>query len=77
MKTKCPEILKHVGKQYRFLPKEFSTKATIDIFGDHVNITAPMRYGGLEEEFSITVIVNQVIADAFRSWFWYMWRNAG
>jgi len=69
----CPEILQHVGKDYKFLPKDYSTPAAIDIFGDHVNIISGIKVGGLEEEFSLTVIINQQVADAFRIWFKFMW----
>lgn len=73
VKKDCNEILQYVGKQYKFLPKGFSTQAAIDIFGDHVNVISPIHIGGLAEEFSVTVIVNKHIADAFRVWFWFMW----
>jgi sugar-specific transcriptional regulator TrmB len=73
VKKDCPQIIPHVGGNYKFLPKGYSTPAAIDIFGSHVNIISGMKLGGLEEEFSLTVIVNQQIADAFRVWFKFMW----
>lgn len=73
IKKQCPEIIPHVGKNYRFLPKEYSTGAAIDIFGDHVNIISGIKLGGLKEEFSVTVIVNRQIAEAFKVWFKFMW----
>jgi len=60
------------GKEYRFLPKEFSTEAGIDIFGDHVVIVT-VGEGATIDDSSLTVIVNQKIADAFRTWFKLMW----
>ena len=73
VKEKCPEIIPHIGTTYKFLPKGYSTNVAIDIFGDHVNIITPMNIGGLDEEFSVTVIVNPNIAEAFRTWFKFMW----
>ena len=73
VKDDCPQIIPVVGKNHKFLPKGYSTSAAIDIFGSHVNIIAPMKLGGLDEEFSVTVIVNPYIADAFRTWFKFMW----
>jgi sugar-specific transcriptional regulator TrmB len=73
VKEQFPQILRYVGKHYKFLPRGYSTKAAIDIFGDHVNIISGIKLGGLVEEFSITVIVNPFIADAFRVWFQFMW----
>lgn len=59
--------------QSRFLPKEYTTTSTIDIFGDHVVLLPNVRLGGFDELSSFTVIVNQQIADAFRVWFKFMW----
>jgi len=74
VKTTCPEILPKIGKYYKFLPKEYSTKAAIDIFGNHVNIISGVHLGGLDESFSLTIIVNETIANAFRVWFQFMWQ---
>lgn len=73
VKEECPQILKYVTNNYKFLPKEYPTPSAIDIFGDHVNILANVHLGSQEEDFSFTVIVNQQIADSFRMWFKYMW----
>ena len=73
VQTQVKEILPHVGKNYRFLPPGYSAPAAIDLFGDHVNIISGIKFGGMEEEFSITVIVNQRVADAFRLWFKLIW----
>ncbi len=73
MQTECPDVFKYVKEDYRFLPKEYSTAAAIDVFGDHVNILSDMKAGGFDENFSFTVIVNPITAEAFRTWFKYMW----
>ena len=73
VKIQCPEIVPKVGNDFRFLPKGYSTSTAIDIFGDHVNIISGMNIGGLEENFSFTVIVNESIAEAYRTWFKFMW----
>ena len=75
VKEQFPEILKHVTGQYKFLPKEYSTQGgAVDIFGDHVNILDDLQLGGFgDDDFSFTVIVNDQIADSFRTWFRYMW----
>jgi len=66
-------VTKHVGPHYRFFPKEYSTNASIEVFGDRVNLVTNIHFGGLEEDFSFTVIVNPQLADAFRTWFNFMW----
>lgn len=73
VKEKNLEILKYVGRMYKFLPKGYSAPASIDIFGDHVNIVSGIKLGGMEEKYTLTVIINKNIADAFRLWFKFMW----
>jgi len=74
VKEEYPQILEHIGDKYRFLPAEFSTPCGIDIFGDRVNILSDMKLGGYEDYFSFTVVVNQQIADAFKTWFQFMYQ---
>ncbi len=74
IKSSSHEITKHIGKNFKFLPKGYSTPNAIDIFGSHVNILSNIHVGGIHEtDFSMTVIVNQQIADAFRVWFRFMY----
>jgi len=73
VQTDCQEILKYVGDKYKFLPKGYSTRCSIDIFGDHVNIVVGIKAGSLEEESSLVVIKNPLVADSFRTWFQFMW----
>ncbi len=67
------EILKHVGKNYKFFPKEYSTPSSIEIFGNRVNVSSDVYLGGVKKDLSITVIVDENIANAFRTWFQFMW----
>lgn len=60
------------NQEYRFLPKEYSTDAGIDIFGDHVVIVTVGENTTIDDS-SLTVIVNPKIAEAFRVWFKLMW----
>jgi sugar-specific transcriptional regulator TrmB len=73
VRNKNLAILKYVGKDYKFLPEGYSAPASVDIFGDHVNIVSGIKLGGMEEQHSLTVIVNRQIANAFRLWFKFMW----
>lgn len=58
---------------HRFLPKEYTAKATIDIFGDHVVLLPIVTLDGFNELSTFTVIVNKQVAEAFRVWFKFMW----
>lgn len=74
MKIENPPFTEGFGKTYRFLPSGSSTPAGIDIFGDHVVILANTAFNHIvEENSSITVIINQHIAEAFRTWFKLLW----
>lgn len=66
-------VTQHVGRWYRFFPKEYSTSASIEIFGDRVNLVTDIHFGGLEKDFTFTVIVNKQLSDAFRTWFKLIW----
>lgn len=74
-KTTNHPILKSVDKDFRFLPKKYSTTSGIDIFGDRVNILHHLHLGqiGTDEEIMFTVIVNKNLADSYRTWFQMMW----
>jgi len=68
-------ILKYAGKNFKFIPKKYATTSGIDVFGSHVNIMHHQALGrvGAEDEILFTVIVNQNLADSFRTWFQFMW----
>lgn len=57
------------GATSLFFPKEYSTETAIDIFGDHIVIFSNVKSGIIDETSSLTVIINQQIADSFRIWF--------
>lgn len=66
------EILRKIETNHKFLPEGFSTAAAVDVFGDHVVILSNTS-DVIDENSSFTVIVNKNIADAFRTWFKFMW----
>ena len=67
------EILPYVGSDYRFLPEGFSAPGAIDLFGDQVNLLSDVKFGRHGTEISFIVIVNKDIAEAFRTWYQFMW----
>jgi predicted transcriptional regulator len=68
-------IANYVGNEFRFLPKEFSAPASIDFFGDYVNVVSRVQLGEMEEDIWFAVIVNPQVAEAFRIWFKFMWNG--
>lgn len=75
VKEKKPEILKLVGKPYKFLPKKYSSPTAIDIFGDYVVTFVGVKPGQLYEEPLQFVIKNRILANGYRKFFDFMWDN--
>ena len=73
MKDNLPEILKSIGKPYKFLPKEYSTPSMVDIFGDRVVSFTGAGLGKITEDISIFVIVSQPMASSYKTWFKCLW----
>jgi len=76
VKEKLPEILKAVGKPYRFLPKNYSSPTMVDIFGDYVvTFVSGGEPGKLPDEPIQFVMKNRKLADGYRKFFQFMWDN--
>jgi len=73
VKKEKPEILELVGKQYKFLPKEFSSATAVDIFGDYVVTFVGVKPGELYEEPLQFVLKSKLLADGYRQFFKFMW----
>ncbi len=73
IKEQKPEILKFVGKPYRFLPKKYSSATAVDIFGDYVVTFVGVKPGELYEEPLQFVLKSKVLADGYRKFFQCMW----
>jgi predicted transcriptional regulator len=58
---------------HKFLPKGYTTGVAIDIFGDHIVTLSGVSLGTFDENSSFTVVINQEIADAYRTWFRLIW----
>jgi predicted DNA-binding transcriptional regulator len=73
VKEQQPEILKLVGKPYRFLPKKYSSDTAIDVFGDYVVAFVGVKPGELAEEPVQFVMKSRRLADGYRKFFQFMW----
>ncbi len=73
IKEQKPEILKLVGKPYKFFPKEYSSPAAVDIFGDRVVTFVGIQPGQLDEEPIQFVMRSKRLADGYRKFFQFMW----
>ena len=75
VKEQKPEILKLVGKPYKFMPKEYSSPTAVDIFGDYVVTFVGVKPGELYHEPLMFVMKSRKLADGYRKFFKFMWNN--
>lgn len=75
VKTEKPEILKMVGKPYKFLPAEYSSPTAIDIFGDYVVTFVGVKPGKLEEEPLQFMLKSKKLAEGYKKYFDFMWKH--
>ncbi|MBU0907006.1 MAG: hypothetical protein KKD18_05040 [Nanoarchaeota archaeon] len=73
VKVQKPEILKVVGKPYKFLPAKYSSQTAVDIFGDYVVAFAGVSVGELQETPIQFVMKSRTLADGYRKFFQFMW----
>jgi sugar-specific transcriptional regulator TrmB len=67
------EKLLDFPKQFRFLPKGYSTNSVINIFGDYVVTYTGIAIGKINDNAVLFVIRSKDLAESYRKWFWYMW----
>ncbi len=75
VKRRAPQIIKLAGKQYKFLPKIYSSSTAVDIFGPYVVTFVGIRPGELCEEPVQFVMKSRRLANGFRKFFQFMWDN--
>lgn len=76
VQIKKPEILKFVGKPYKFLPEKYSSPTAIDIFGDYVVTFVGVEPGKLHDTPMQFVMRSKTLADGYRKFFQFMWDMA-
>ncbi len=77
VKKQKPEILKLVGKPYKFFPKEYSSPTAVDIFGDRVVTFVGIRPGQLDYEPVQFVMKSRRLAEGYKKFFNFMWDTLG
>jgi predicted transcriptional regulator len=75
VKDEKPEILKIVGKPYKFLPKGYSSPTAVDIFGPYVVTFVGVKPGELDEDPVQFVMKSRRLADGYRKFFQFMYDN--
>ncbi len=57
----------------KFLPSKFSNSCVIEIFGDRTVIFSNVVDRKIDENATLTVIINKSVAESFRIWFKMIW----
>lgn len=70
-RNKIPSVLSMSDN--RFLAPGYSTSSAIEILKDRIVIFSNIELGIIDESATYTVIVNQNVADSFRTWFKLIW----
>ena len=70
---KHPEVLKYIGGKHKYLPKKYSSKSQIDIFGDYVAIYSGINPKHFDDEISIFVLKDKQMAEDYKKWFDLLW----
>lgn len=73
VKKQKPEILKLVGKPYKFLPPQYSSPTMVDIFGDYVVTFIGVHAGKLHDEPIQFVMKSRKLANGYRTFWKFMW----
>jgi sugar-specific transcriptional regulator TrmB len=78
VKTQLPNFPKHFEGvlKYRFLPREYSTNSTTNIFGDYVVTYTGVKIGKISENTIFFILHSKDLAESHRKWFWYMWKQS-
>ncbi len=74
VKKQLPNIVKLVGKPYKFLPKNYSSPTMVDIFGDYVvTFISGGEVGKLPDEPIQFVMKSKSLAEGYRKFWQFMW----
>lgn len=70
-----PDAVETVGGEARVLPDGFGTVGVVDVFGDRVVSFTSRGVGDFGSDGKIFVVINQELADSYKKWFEFIWRN--
>ena len=73
VKEKVPQAIEEIKGEYKFLPEKYTTPGVVDIFGDYVVTFTSVDVGNFGEDGMIFVMINQELADSYKTWFKFMW----
>ncbi|MFA6437628.1 MAG: helix-turn-helix domain-containing protein [Candidatus Paceibacterota bacterium] len=59
--------------QYKILPKQYDSQATIDIYGDRIATVVIKSVGRFDERITVIITKNKLLAESYRQWFQFIW----
>ena len=69
------EPMKFERGTYKFLPKKYCSKLTVEFFGDYTVIYTGEEFGKLKEEPTVFVIKSKDVTEGFKKIYQFMWDN--
>lgn len=75
IKQQLPHILQEIDPPYKFLPAKYSTPIACDIFGDRVVSFSGLGAGRIDEDITLYILIDPVLAEGYRTWFRFIWDN--
>ena len=73
LKKRIKEPLKFKKNEFKFLPKKYCSKMTMEFFGDYTVIYSGEEFGKLKDEPTVFVIKSKDITEGFRKLYQFMW----
>ncbi len=70
---KRPDLVENLKLPHKFLPEEYDTNSTMDIFGDHVVTYTGVAPGHIDDDVSVFVMESTTLAESYRTWWRYLW----
>lgn len=68
-----PEVVGVIGEPYKFLPEEYTSGSSIDIFGEFEAIYSGVNVKGLDTDITIFIMQDKTLAEDTRKWWQFMW----
>lgn len=73
MEKKITEPLKFERSEFKFLPKKYCSKMSVEFFGDTTVVYSGEEFGKLKEEPTVFVIKSKDITEGFKKIYSFIW----
>jgi len=67
------DVLNAIDKEYKFLPKQYSSGSSAAVFGDYVAIYTGVDIRKHDDEITIFIMKDRTLAQDYLKWFNFMW----